>query len=220
MVVMSTRIRVIDDARSRARLARIELGRQIRGARMASGVSIRLVARAIGRSTSWVSRVERGLVRSVSFEDLAVLAAAAGLRLWATTYPGARAIHDAPQVRLLRRFRERVGEAWAWSYEVVMPDARDQRAADCVIRNGPLSVMIEAFTRIADAQRMLREIHIKARDLGVTRVLIVLQASEANRRAMREVADIVRADYPLGTRDVLAALAEGRDPGANGIVVL
>ena len=80
--------------------------------------------------------------------------------------------------------------------------------------------MIEAFTRIADAQRMLREIHIKARDLGVTRVLIVLQASEANRRAMREVADIVRADYPLGTRDVLAALAEGRDPGANGIVVL
>ena len=90
---------------------------------MASGVSIRLVARAIGRSTSWVSRVERGLVRSVSFEELAVLAAAAGLRLWATTYPGARAIHDAPQVRLLRRFRERVGEAWAWSYEVVMPDA-------------------------------------------------------------------------------------------------
>jgi transcriptional regulator with XRE-family HTH domain len=217
---MSTRIRVVDEARSRARLARIELGRQIRNARMASGLPLRLVGHAVGRSKSWVSRVERGLVRTVSFDELAVLAAASGLRLWATTYPGARAIYDAPQLRLLRRFRARVGEAWDWSYEVVMPNARDQRAADAVIRRSLVSVMIEAFTRIADAQRQLREIKRKARDLGVTRVVIVLQASHANRRAMREASELIRTDFPLGTREILAALAEGRDPGGNGIVVL
>jgi hypothetical protein len=187
---------------------------------MAAGLPMRIVARAIGRSTSWVSRVERGLVASVTFDELVVLGAAAGLKLWATTYPAERAIRDAPQLRLLRRFRERVGEAWSWSYEVVLPQTRDQRAADCVLRRGSVTVMVEAFTRMADGQRQLRDVAIKARDLGATRVVIVLQASAANRRAMLEAADVIASDYPLGTRAVLAALSEGRDPGANGIVVL
>ena len=211
---------MIDDARRRARWTSTELGGQIRSARLTAGVPLRVVGRAIGRSASWVSRVERGLVAEVSFVELAVLAASVGLKLWATTYPGEPAIRDAPQLRLLQRFRARVGEAWTWSFEVVLPDRLDRRAADCVIRNGASAVMVEAFTRLADSQRQLRGVRIKARDLCITRVVIVLKASPTNRRAMGEAADVIAADYPLGTRAVLAALAEGRDPGANGIVVL
>lgn len=217
---MSTRVRIISDARQRARWARIDVGGQIRAARMASGLPMRVVGRAIGRSTAWVSRVERGLVANVSFAELCVLAAAVGLKLWTSTYPAERAIRDAPQLRLMQRFRAKVGESWSWSFEVVMPDRLDRRAADCVIRNAAAAVMVEAFTRLADAQHQLRDVRVKARDLGVSRVVLVLQASPTNRRALAEAADVVAADYPLGTRAVLAALSEGRDPGANGIVVL
>jgi transcriptional regulator with XRE-family HTH domain len=217
---MSTRIRVLDEARHRARRTRIELGMEIRRARLAAGLRMNDVALAIGKSQSWVSRTERGLISRVSYNDRTVVAAAVGLRMWTSMFPAERAIRDAPQLELLRRFRARVGELWKWSFEVVLPEHGDRRAADAVIRNSQATVMIEAFTRLAEAQSQLRAVRVKARDLGVNRVVIVLKASAANRQAMREAADMIAADFPLGTRTVLAALAEGRDPGANGVVVL
>jgi hypothetical protein len=178
------------------------------------------VGRAIGRSAAWISRAERGLVASIGFDDLIVLSAAVGLKLWATTFPAERAIHDAPQLNLLRRFRARVGEGWRWSFEVIIPIAHDLRAADAVLESGAVRVMVEAFTRLADAQAQLRAVQLKARDLGINRVVIVVAATSVNRRALAEAASVIAADFPLGTRATLAALAAGRDPGANGIVVV
>ena len=217
---MPVRVRLIEEARRRASRVRLDLGHEIRAARLAAGLRMRDVAHAIGRSESWVSRAERGLLVRVSYVELSVLAAAVGLKMWTTTFPSERVLRDAPQLRLLQRFRARIGEGWAWSFEVVLPDRLDQRAADAVIRNSSGTVMIEAFTRLANAQSQLRAVHLKARDLGVGRVVIVLAESAANRRALAEAADVIAADFPLGTRAVLRALTEGRDPGANGIVVL
>ena len=217
---MSNRVRVLDDARHRARRGRTELGLEIRRARLASGLRMSDVGRAIGRSASWVSRAERGRIGRVSYQDLCVLAAAVGLRMWTSMFPAERAIRDAPQLELLRRFRARVGERWRWSFEVVLPDHGDRRAADAVLRNDTVAVMVEAFTRLAEAQSQIRAVRLKARDLGVDRVVIVLKASAANRRAMGEAAGMLAADFPLGTRTVISALADGRDPGANGVVVL
>lgn len=210
----------MDQARQRARVVRIEIGGGIRNARLAAGLPLREVARAIGRSVSWLSRVERGLVASVTMDELIVASAAVGLKLWVTTFAAERAIRDAPQLMLLRRLRERIGEAWHWSYEVIVPIARDQRAADAVIRCGSAVVMIEAFTRLADAQAQLRAVLLKARDMGIGRIIILVGESRANRRALERAADVLASDFPLGTRTILRALAEGRDPGANGIVVL
>jgi len=217
---MPARVRLIEEARRRASRVRLDLGHEIRAARLAAGLRTGDVAHAIGRSESWVSRAERGLLVRVSYVELSVLAAAVGLKMWTTTFPSERVLRDAPQLRLLQRFRARIGEGWAWSFEVVLPDRLDQRAADAVIRNSSGAVMIEAFTRLANAQSQLRAVHLKARDLGVGRVVIVLAESAANRRALAEAADVIAADFPLGTRAVLRALSEGRDPGANGIVVL
>lgn len=217
---MTVRTRILDQARQRARVARIEIGGGIRNARLAAGLPLREVARAIGRSVSWLSRVERGLVAGVTMDELIVASAAVGLKLWVTTFAAERAIRDAPQLMLLRRLRERIGEAWQWSYEVIVPIARDQRAADAVIRCGSAVVMIEAFTRLADAQAQLRAVLLKARDMGIGRIIILVGESRANRRALELAADVLASDFPLGTRTILRALAEGRDPGANGIVVL
>jgi transcriptional regulator with XRE-family HTH domain len=216
---MPVRTRVIDRARSRARVARIEIGGQIRRARLSAGLRLVDAGGAIRRSASWTSRVERGLVRNVPADELILLAAAVGLKLWLTTYPAERAIHDAPQLALLRRFRARVGDGWSWSYEVIVPIPGDLRAADAVI-GGAVRVMVEAFTRLADAQAQLRSVLVKARDLGIGRVVIVIADTNANRRALAEAGEVLLADFPLSTRTVLAALSAGRDPGANGIVVL
>ena len=217
---MSVRVRVLSSARSRGRRVRIDIGADIRGARLAAGLPLSQVGRAINRSASWVSRVERGIVTSVTLDDLIVLGSAVGLKVWVTTFPAERAIHDAPQLALLRRFRARIGDAWQWSYEVLVPIQRDQRAADAVIRTASTVVMIEAFTRLADAQAQLRAVQAKARDMGIGRVVLVIAATHANRNGLDMAADVVAADFPLGTRAVLSALGAGRDPGANGIVLL
>lgn len=149
-----------------------------------------------------------------------MLGAAVGLRIRISAYPAERAIHDAPQLALLRKFRERIGEGWSWQFEVPVPIAGDRRAADAVLRNGDTTVLVEAFTRLADAQRQFRAVLLKQRDMRMSRAVVVLGESAANRRALTAAADVIAADFPGSTRAVLAALSGGRDPGANGIVVL
>ena len=196
------------------------MGMEIRRARLGAGLRLVDVARAIGKSARWTSRAERGLVARIGFDDLVVLGASVGLKLWTTAFPAERAIHDAPQLNLLRRFRARVGEGWRWSFEVIVPIARDLRAADAVIQSGTAKVMVEAFTRLADAQAQLRAVQVKARDMGIGRVVIVIAATKANRHALAQAAGFLASEFPLGTRATLGALSAGRDPGANGIVVI
>jgi transcriptional regulator with XRE-family HTH domain len=217
---VSTRTQVLSSARMRARAVRGEIGGEVRRARLASGLRMTDVGRAIGRSAAWISRAERGLLGSIALDDLVVLGAAVGLKLWVSTFPAERAIHDAPQLMLLRRFRARVGQRWRWSFEVIVPIAGDRRAADAVIDARNARIMIEAFTRISDAQAQLRAVLVKARDMGLSRVVIVVAGTKANRRAMAAAGTMLAAEFPLGTRATLAALAAGRDPGANGIVVI
>jgi transcriptional regulator with XRE-family HTH domain len=199
---------------------RVEIGSAIRAARLAAGLPLKDVSAAVGKSVSWLSRMERGLVRSVSVDELILIGASVGIKLWVTTYPSARAIRDAPQLALLRRFRARIGDGWRWSYEVIVPIARDQRAADAVIRNESAVVMVEAFTRFTDAQGQLRAVLLKARDLGMERIVIVVAATHANRKALAVAADVLASDFPLDTRAVLRALEAGRDPGANGVALV
>jgi hypothetical protein len=187
---------------------------------MAAGLRLVDVGRAIGRSKSWVSRVERGRVRAVSHHDLVLLAAAVGLKLWTTTYPAERAIRDAPQLALLRRFRDRVGRGWSWKYEVIVPTSGDLRAADAVMSNRSARIMVEAFTRLADAQAQVRAVRLKARDLHLSRVIIVVAESNTNRRALAAADEALGVGFPLRTRTVIGALRAGRDPGEDGIVVI
>lgn len=217
---MTVRTRILDQARVRARVLRIEIGGAIRGARLAAGLPLRQVGHVVGRSASWLSRVERGLIASVAIDELVLVSAAVGLKLWVTTFAAERAIRDAPQLGLLRRFRARIGETWAWRYEVVVPVAGDQRAADAVIRLGSAVVMIEAFTRFADAQAQVRAVRLKARDMGIGRIVIVAAATRPNRNALAVAGEVLASDFPLGTRAVLRALASGRDPGADGVVLV
>ena len=100
-----------------------------------------------------------------------------------------------------------------------MPQPGDLRAWDELLR-GPVSIGVEAETRPTDLQALGRAMAAKQRDSGVDRMILVLSASAANRELVNRHIGLLRQTFPLDTRATLASLASGRDPGANGLVLI
>jgi transcriptional regulator with XRE-family HTH domain len=196
------------------------IGRELRLARITAGLSRAVVAARIGTSKAQVSRIEHGKVRRLSLLMAHRHAAAVGLRFSAQLYPGVRRVLDAPQLALLSRLRERISQAWTWELEVPMPLARDLRAVDARISINGISIAIEAITRLADVQAQVRAAQHKRRDIGATRLILLVNDSNANRRAIAEVQPMLAEAFPITTRRTLAALAAGEDPGRDCLLLL
>ena len=156
----------------------------------------------------------------VSIEVLGRTCAVVGLDLVIRAYPNADPVRDASQVALLERLRRRLPPSSRWSIEVPLPIPGDLRAWDAVIGPATAPTAVEAETRLTDLQAIERRIGRKQRDGGMPRVLIVVSDSMANRRALAVGREALRHDYPLDTREVMAALAEGRQLPANGIAII
>lgn len=150
---------------------------------------------------------------------LARHAAAVGLRARIRLYPGDGPLRDAGQVALIRRFRERIGQVGRWAFEVPIPLPGDQRALDAVLTVAGGGIGLEFYTRLADAQAQLRSAHLKQRDAGLDRMIIVVKATHANRRALREAGPAIADTFPATTRRLLAALAAGEMPPTNGVIL-
>jgi transcriptional regulator with XRE-family HTH domain len=124
---------------------------ELRRARLANGLTIRHVASLIGVGRSTVLRTERGGIPAPRPMMLARHAAAVGLRARIRLYPGDGTVRDAGQVALIRRFRERIGQAGGWAFEVPIPLPGDQRALDAVkATHANRRALREAAPAIAD----------------------------------------------------------------------
>lgn len=160
-------------------------------------------------------------MRTIPFDELGELAAAVGLRLSVSAWPDAPAIRDVGQVAVIRQFRQRIGPGWSWQLEVPVPIPDDRRAVDAVIKAGDGSAaIVEAVTQVHDLQAQLRSIRLKARDMRIERVIVVVRASDRNRRMLRGAADIAALGFPVGTRAALQALAGGRLPEGDALVLV
>jgi transcriptional regulator with XRE-family HTH domain len=217
---MPPRSRHADDARRLwARIA-IQIGDQFRTARLVRGLTLRKVAVAIDSSASEVSRRELGTSRRLTGEKLAVHAAAVGLKVSVNLWPVGGGVRDAAQARYIAAFVARVGRPWRVVLEAPIPIAGDLRAVDVLLIRREVRVAVEVITRLADLQAQVRGAQLKARDIGATRLIIVVAATHANRRALEAVrASLVEA-FDLDTRRVMADLARGADPARDAIVVL
>jgi len=196
-----------------------DLGNDLRTARLASGLTMRAVGTRIGISPPSVLRIERGrFPPGAPPEVIARHAAAVGMRARIKVYPEGPPIRDAAQVALIRAFRERLGPATKLLLEQpVSLNAGDLRAFDATFELlGGCG--LEFVTRFHDCQAQLRQALLKQRDSGLARLIFVVRATHANRRAVAAAADVIATTFPLGTRAVLKALQAGRDPGANGLV--
>lgn len=217
---MANRTSPLHEATRQARWNLLQLGRELRLARITGGMTQASVACTLGTSQSRVSEVEQGHVRALSVIWASRHAAAVGLRLYLRSYPGGRRLLDAPQRKLLERLRARISAVWRWELEVPIPREGDLRAADARLTGAGSTILVEAITRLADLQAQVRAAQLKRRDVAADRLLLLVGASSANREAMRAAALLVREAFPLGTRETLAALADGRDPGADAVIVI
>ena len=217
---MATRTNPLHEASRLTAWQLAEIGREIRIARITGGRTQRDVARRVGTSVARISRIERGLVATLSLRQLARITAAVGLKLYLRAFPASRRLLDQPQQDLLAELRRRAHRSWHWRTEVPMPIPGDLRAADAVATIVGCTVIFELWTRLADAQAQTRAALLKGRDLHADRVVLVLKATRANREALRQAGPDALASFPLRSRDILGALAAGTDPGANGILFL
>jgi transcriptional regulator with XRE-family HTH domain len=216
---MATRERAADFGARSVRKTLRTIGEELRARRVQLGLSQRTVAEATGCSHTQIWRIEKGDYLSVAFRDLVVLAAVLGLDLSARCYPHGHPLRDAAHRALLERLRRLVGPSWTWRTEVPFPGVDDRRAWDALL-TGPARIGVEGETRPTDGQDLERRVNLKARDGGVDHVILLLSDSRHNRSLVREH-DLKIGDSPLVPRRALiAALAEGRDPRGNAILLL
>jgi transcriptional regulator with XRE-family HTH domain len=201
----------------------VRAGDELREARLRAGLRLEDVATAIGVSPATVLRTERAIGPGARPPLLAAHAAAVGLRARVLLYPDGEPLRDAPQVQLLRAFRAEIGASIPIDLErpvVMIPGSNDRRAFDAVLRIPGCACGVECYTRFHDCQAQLRSALLKQRDADLCRLILVVSGTRANRAAIRVAGDLIASAFPIGTRRVLAALRAGRDPGANGLVLL
>jgi transcriptional regulator with XRE-family HTH domain len=209
----------VAEAGFRARRLLDEMGTELREARLMSGLSQQVVATRLRTSQKSISRAELGAIPDLSVDMLSRHAAVLGLRLHLRLYPNGGPLRDQAQLALLQRLRPRLSPSWSAEAESPLPLQGDLRAWDLLLNNGKVTIGVEAVTRLRDIQALLRSVRQKQRDGRVTRVLVVLSATEANRRALA-AAGGPGMDLSIGGKSVLAALAAGRDPGVDAVVFL
>ena len=189
---------------------------------MGAGLSLRDLGTALQVSPQTILRDERAQFPPGARPDvLARHAAAVGMRVRIKAYPDGEPLRDAAQMELMRHFRERIKAPHQFAFEVpVTNDPGDQRAWDATITFPGWTCALEFVTRFYDCQAQLRAFQLKLRDGHVDRLIVVVKATHANRRALRSARDVIANVFPMSTRRVIAALASGRDPGANGIALV
>ena len=196
------------------------IGRELRVARILTGKTQQHVGTALHRSNSHVSRVEHGLIRGLTMTQLHRHAAVVGLKPYVSLYPLIARPLDSAQLQLYERFRPRIASTWKVTLEATMPIRGDLRAADAVLTIPGCRCVVEIITRLADFQAQLRSARRKVRDLQADRLILVVAATQTNRRAIRDSGRAIDEAFPVRTKRALRALAAGADPGDDALIVL
>lgn len=195
------------------------IGAEIRAARRAAGISQDALGASVGLSGSEVGRVERDEAPWLTVVHAARLLGAVGLDVWVRAYPGGPPVRDAAHLQLLARFEGRLPVSVKCRREWPIPHDRDRRALDLFLEGLPMRTGVEAETTLNDLQALERDINLKRRDARLDRMILLVRESTRNRVILRSTTAL-HGSLPLDTRAVMAALTRGRDPGADGIVIL
>jgi transcriptional regulator with XRE-family HTH domain len=217
---MPSRTTLDEDGRRLADRIRLQVGDDLRAARRASGLSQQAAATAVGMSHAQFGRIERGELDDLTFDQACRAGLAVGLRLGSKYYPDGDPVRDRAQIALLDRFRHHVPGHATWNTEVPLPITGDRRAWDALMGLNGRRAGCEAETRVTDVQAVERRLALKLRDGAVDLLILLVSDTRWNRGVLVGHREALRALLPLDGRDVLRALADGRLPEANSLVVL
>jgi hypothetical protein len=178
------------------------------------------VAKGVGVSASLVTRSERALIPGVSVDLLARMAAVVGLDLTMKLFPGGVPLRDTAQLPLAVAFRTHVHPVLRWATEVPFPIQGDRRAWDGMVSGPAWRYGVEFESAPTDGQAIVRRLKIKQRDGGVDGVLLVVPDTHRARAFVEALAPLVGDTFPVASRDALARLRRGQDPGGSSIVIV
>ena len=197
------------------------MGREIRGARRLSAMSISTAASRSGISAPQVSRLERNRLGAVSLEQLCRVARAVGLEVSVKLYPVGSPVRDAASLAAIGRFVELLGQPLWLRREVVLPGDRDKRAWDGRVEGGERPGSMESESHVWDIQALARRIALKQRDdPGAGVLILVLNRTTHHRRVLAEHREALRAQFPLDGAAIARELRAGRVPTASGIILV
>lgn len=220
---MGTLERARTRADRRVRHQLLEFGSEVLEARVTAGVSQDRLGLSVGMSGTKIGLIEHGRLLSLTIADSAQLSAVLGLDLSVRVFPAGSPIRDAGQAKRLSTVLENVGSPLTYRTDVPLPQRPDQptemRAWDAMVYGHGARTGMELEARLRDVQRMTRRHAMKRRDDPVDNFLLIVADTPANRRVLREYADLL-VDLPrLRTANVLRLLRAGIHPPTGLIVV-
>ena len=218
---MPTRQRPGDLGADDARRLGEATGREIRAARRKLGMSLDTAARRAGMSPSQLGRLERGVIRRPTLEQLSRAARSVGHKPWFALYPAGAPVRDAPQLALLARFERLLAPPLRLQREVALPIPGDLRAWDGRIAHDGRTASIEGVSRLDDVQEVTRRIELKVRDdPEAGAVILVLNRTAHNRHILAAHREALRVGLPLDGAAIARELRNGRIPRAGGVILL
>jgi hypothetical protein len=214
------RERPFDRGTRRGREFVLQVGRELRSARVDRALTLVEVGAAPSISAAECSRIERGLAPSVRLVTLSQYSAIVGLDLSVRTFAGGEPIRDAGQAPLAARFQGLLHRTLAWRSEVPLPRLGDARAWDGMITGSNWRYGVELESAPHDGQALARRIELKQRDGMVDGVILVLPRTRRTREFVAAAAPVLGPNFPVPGPRALELLRAGVCPGGNAIVVI
>jgi transcriptional regulator with XRE-family HTH domain len=217
---MPARERPFDRGTRRGREFVLQIGREVRSARIDRGLTLAEVGAALGISAAECSRIERGLSPSVRLITLCQYGAIVGLDLSVRAFAGGEPIRDAGQAPLAARFQGLLHRTLAWRSEVPLPRPGDPRAWDGVITGSDWRYGVEFESAPHDGQALARGLELKQRDGMVDGVILVLPRTRRTREFLAAATPVLKPNFPVPGLRAVELLRAGICPAGNAIVVI
>jgi transcriptional regulator with XRE-family HTH domain len=189
---------------------------------MAAGLTQRQVSEHAGVSQQLVSLAERG-DPGIGLHVRCRLVAAAGHELGWKLYPvRGVSLRDSGQLLLAQAILSGLSKQLTARLEVPIA-AGDLRAADMLITSPTEQIHVEIERSLFDLQAQLRSAQLKRDSLAQSdrlpvRLVIAVPDSARARAVAARLPEIVRAAFPIPSRQVASALRTGASLGGDGLL--
>jgi transcriptional regulator with XRE-family HTH domain len=205
----------------RARRQAEAFGVDVAMARASGGLSLRMTSVRSGVSADAIRRVERG-DPSVQLDTLCAIGEAVGLDVVLKGYSASvPSLRDTGQLTIARLLSGLAHPGWKAQLEV--PAGTHGEAVD-VVFFGPSEILATEIDRLLlDFQDVHRRNVRKQQFLAdhhqrPVRLVMVVQDSPRNRRAVEPHLELIRTVLPAGSREVLQSMRSGEPLGRDGLL--
>lgn len=208
-------------SRRRAQDQGARIGADVRLARTTLALSGQQVAARAGVAWFTVNRVELG-DPGVSVSTLCAVAESVGLDLVLRVYPGATSsLRDTGQLSIAERIVAHAAASWQSAIE--MQVGRHGEAIDLVMFGAHEIWAVEIERMAADFQAQYRRADRKRKMLAdrhqrPVRLVMAVEDTRRNRRAVEPHLELIRGALPAGSRDILRSLRGGAALGVDGLL--